>query len=248
MAACVAYRPDARTATMPYGGSSHRDRSPHAVRARIDHGYSVGPSIRRIERHAVARQQGSGGPAMGDCVNVNAIAPDPVDNQNRIDTAKQRERVVRDVRLIVAAMHQSARALEEATGLTNAQCFLLRQLAADGPLCIGELTARAVASQSAISLLVNRLESSGYVRRQSSAKDARRTEVMLTAPGRRIASNCPEPPVSRLVGAVKKLRGIELRRLAASIDALVRAMGIHDEEAALLFESAKPARRTSTRR
>lgn len=131
------------------------------------------------------------------------------------------------IRRLVTALGESARAVEQRTGVTNAQVFVLRLLAqnreSDG-LTINALAARTLTQQSTVSLLVQRLESKGFVERQRASDDARRVLVSLTREGRAIARRAPEPPLARMLRSLDTLPGDELQALTHGLGSLLKAM------------------------
>jgi DNA-binding MarR family transcriptional regulator len=153
--------------------------------------------------------------------------------------------VMRHLRVLVAALGRSARRIEQRTGLTNAQLFILRQLA-DEERSINELAALALTKQSAVSLVVSRLERDRLVRRARSTTDARRVMVSLTVAGRRILRTAPEPPTARLLRTLHRLSRDEVRGLDVGLGALVHGMGADRVVPTMLFEA--PAERTPSKR
>ncbi|MEO7966615.1 MAG: MarR family transcriptional regulator [Gemmatimonadaceae bacterium] len=165
----------------------------------------------------------------------------------------EREHAVDALRGIVASLHQSARAVERTTGATNAQVFVLQQLARESGLCVRDVAECAKTSESATSLIVARLVRSGLVRKARSAVDARAVVLTLTPAGRRVVDRSPPPATTRLLEAVETLSPSEAGALAQGLDALVRALGLVLETAPLLFEiesaevsaAAHPTRRSA---
>ena len=145
--------------------------------------------------------------------------------------------VVDSVRRLVAFLGQSARSVEDRTGVTNAQAFVLCELLTDGALTINDIAERTMTLQSTASLLVKRLEQSGLVARTRSAEDARRVEVSLTAAGRRLARRVPSPPLSRLLSALESLPPARIRDLNRGLHALLTTMGAPSGRSAPLFEA-----------
>lgn len=128
------------------------------------------------------------------------------------------------LRRLVNSVGQSARAVEQRTGITNAQLYLLRQIAGKTGLSINELAARALTQQSTVSLLVGRLERAGYVRRQRSAADGRRVEVGLTPRGRALLRRAPNPPMARMLRAIETLPDRDVEAIIRGLGALLTAM------------------------
>jgi DNA-binding MarR family transcriptional regulator len=128
------------------------------------------------------------------------------------------------VRRLVNALGQSARAVEQRTGLTNAQLFLLRQLDHDGTLTINELAERALSQQSTVSLLVRRLEEAGHVTRRPSEDDGRRVCVTMTAAGKNVVRRAPKPPLAQMIDALDRLPPSEVDSLTRGLGSLLREM------------------------
>jgi DNA-binding MarR family transcriptional regulator len=153
--------------------------------------------------------------------------------------------VLTRIRALVGALQRSARTIEQRTGVTNAQLFVLRQLADTESLSINELAALALTQQSTVSTLVARLERRGLVRRGRAPDDGRRVAVSLTAAGRKLLRHAPKPPTGRLIDALARLGERELAALAIGLVALNDAMQLPSRGAAMLFEDdAVPKRRS----
>src|ERR671935_128422 len=106
--------------------------------------------------------------------------------------AAERALALQCIRALVGTLSRSARAVERRTGVTNAQLFVLQQLAAGEGLSINELAARALTGQNTVSTVVARLVERGLVRRKRAEDDARRAVVSLPPAGRRLLERAPE--------------------------------------------------------
>ena len=89
-------------------------------------------------------------------------------------TRSSRVRALDGLRVIVGALTHSARAVEQHTGVTNAQLFLLQQIAGSAGLSVNDLAARARTQQSTVSIVIGRLVRAGYVRKGRDTADGRR--------------------------------------------------------------------------
>jgi DNA-binding MarR family transcriptional regulator len=135
-------------------------------------------------------------------------------------------RVAQDVRALLGALSQSARAVEERTGLTNAQLFLLTQLVQHGPLSVNELAARVKTGQSTVSIVAGRLERAGLVERTRSETDRRRVMLRASRAGQRLLKQVLAPPLPDLRVAIEALTPSEYRALTVGLRALLRALGV----------------------
>jgi DNA-binding MarR family transcriptional regulator len=153
------------------------------------------------------------------------------------------------IRTLVSALSHSARAVERSTGVTNAQLFLLQQLADADSLSVNDLAARARTQQSTVSIVVARLVRAGLAAKKKSADDGRIAIVSLTPKGRRLLTHAPAPPTVALLRAIEALSARDSRALATGMDALVRKLDLAAPEVTMLFEHApvRRSRKTSTR-
>lgn len=151
-----------------------------------------------------------------------------------------RDRVLAQLRGLVGALTSSARAVERRTGITNAQLFLLLELAADGPMGIGELAVRARTQPSTVSIVVSRLQRAGLVTKVRVAEDRRSVMVDVTKKGRAIAKHAPVPPTERLLSALRDLSPRDAAALARGLGPLVRSLAPDVQEPPLMFEEGKP--------
>jgi DNA-binding MarR family transcriptional regulator len=150
-------------------------------------------------------------------------------------------RIVRDLRL-------SARDAERSAGVSGAQLFVLQTLADECASSLNDLADRTLTDQSSVSVVVRRLVDRKLIARKPSTRDARRIELSLTPAGRRMLARCPEPTQARLVQGLRRMRESELDALTAGLAALVREMGIENDEPRMFFEDAPPANAKSARR
>jgi DNA-binding MarR family transcriptional regulator len=145
-------------------------------------------------------------------------------------------RIVRDLRL-------TARDAERSAGISGAQLFVLQSLAEEPAASLNDLAERTLTDQSSVSVVVKRLADRKLVARKPSPEDARRIELSLTAGGRRLLARCPEPTQVRLVSALRRLSAGDLEALTATLQSLVREMGIESAAPKMLFDEESPTRR-----
>ena len=157
-------------------------------------------------------------------------------------TSSSREAALRGVRALVHALQQTARRVEERTGLTNAQLFLLRQIADAGELSVNELVARAHAGQSAVSAVVGGLARRGLVRRARSAADGRQVLLSPTPAARRLVKGAPEPPAERLIEVLNALPDADVRALVRGLTALLGELHVRTDAPRMLFDEEEKDR------
>ena len=148
------------------------------------------------------------------------------------------------IRRIVRVLRLSSSATEKAHGVSLAQLFVLHELAAGGPYSIAALSGHTATDPSSVSVVVTRLVERGLAERTASTEDARRAEVAITATGRALLRKAPVPAQQRLIASITALPKAERQSLAASLTAVVAAMGMSEDSASMFFEKEEPVRRT----
>jgi len=154
------------------------------------------------------------------------------------NAATLRARALDRVRTLVSTLSHSARAVERSTGITNAQLFLLQQLASADSLSVNDLATRARTQQSTASIVVARLVRAGLAAKRKSKSDGRIAVISLTPKGRRLLAHAPAPPTFALLRAIEALSARDARALVEGMDALVSALELSPPKVTLLFEHA----------
>jgi DNA-binding MarR family transcriptional regulator len=156
------------------------------------------------------------------------------------------------LRRMVRALSRSARDASSAGGLSGAQLFVLRQVGARPGLSVGQLAASTLSRQSTVSEVVSRLVERGLISRETSAADARQTELSLTPSGRRAVAKLGATAQERLAAGLATMPSARRRLLADALESWLADAGLADEPAGMFFDdqtpmpSAREAKRPST--
>ncbi|MFL5574524.1 MAG: MarR family winged helix-turn-helix transcriptional regulator [Gemmatimonadaceae bacterium] len=148
-------------------------------------------------------------------------------------------RAMNAVRRLVRALRVSSRAVERDVGISGAQLFVLRQLAASPGQSLTELVERTLTHQSTVSEVVARLVDRGLVRRRTAADDGRRHELALTARGRALLRAAPATVQSDLMDGFARLDPAQRRAVAAGLEAWLAAAGLAEVPPTLFFERSE---------
>ncbi|HEX4354530.1 MAG TPA: MarR family transcriptional regulator [Polyangiales bacterium] len=148
-------------------------------------------------------------------------------------------RVLDDLRRIVRALRSASRAAEVELGVTGAQLFVLKTLAASPRIALSELAARTRTDQSTVSGVVKRLVEAGFVARATGRDDRRRIELTPTTRGRAILRRAPNAAQESLIEGLERLPKSERSALASALRSLVNAMRLEDEAPQMFFEDDK---------
>jgi DNA-binding MarR family transcriptional regulator len=150
--------------------------------------------------------------------------------------SKEIAEALQNVRALVEALSKSAQGVESRTGVTNAQLFLLQQIRTGRHLTVNDLAARAMTTQSTVSIVLSRLERRGLVKRSRSPVDRRSVVLQLTATGKRVLRRAPRAATSEVMGALARLTKRELHALSHGLGALGRELGLAVKPPSMLFE------------
>jgi DNA-binding MarR family transcriptional regulator len=155
-------------------------------------------------------------------------------------TAVIRTEALAVLRALVGILSSSARAVERRTGVTNAQLFLLQQIAASGPCSLGELAELAHTQPSTVSVVIGRLQRAGLVTRVRAVDDRRRAVIALTGSGNRLLRRAPKAPTARLLEAMRALDDRDARHLVHGLKPLLAALGASHSAPPMMFEASTP--------
>jgi MarR family transcriptional regulator, organic hydroperoxide resistance regulator len=139
------------------------------------------------------------------------------------------------LRRIVRAIELYSQEVYKGFGLTGPQLWALKTLSRRGPLATTDLAKALAVQPSTLSVLVDRLERRGVVRRNRPREDRRFVEVALTTKGAALATRAPEPAQGRLLHGLQGLPQRELRAIRSTVDRLVAMMEASDVEARFFF-------------
>ena len=149
--------------------------------------------------------------------------------------AQDTAQIVQGLRRIVKALHGYSQEVRAAYALTGPQLWALKTLRQAGRLTVGQLAASLAVHQSSISILLDRLEKRGLVRRLRGRPDRRIVRVALTKRGSAVAADAPEAAQGRLLHALADMPVAEVRKIRRVVDRLVRAMEATDVTARFFF-------------
>ena len=139
------------------------------------------------------------------------------------------------LRRIVKALHTYSQDVRSAYGLTGPQLWALKTLQRGGRLSTGRLAAALAVHQSSMSILLDRLEKRGLVRRVRGRADQRFVEIELTARGAKLVADAPEAAQGRLLHALEAMPQREVRTIKGAVARLVTAMEATDVHARFFF-------------
>ncbi|PYP21536.1 MAG: MarR family transcriptional regulator [Gemmatimonadetes bacterium] len=143
--------------------------------------------------------------------------------------------IVQGLRRIVKALQSYSQDVRNAYGLTGPQLWALKTLQRNGRMSTGRLAAALAVHQSSASILIDRLDKRGLVRRSRGRLDHRFVNLELTKRGAALAADAPEAAQGRLLHALEAMPPGEVRKIKHAVDRLVQAMEATDVHARFFF-------------
>lgn len=143
--------------------------------------------------------------------------------------------IVVGLRRIVRALELYSQEVRRDFGLTAPQLWALKTVERTGPLSIGQLAEELLVHQSSTSLLVDRLERRGLVRRARSKIDKRFVRIELTDKAVALCRSAPQPAQGRLLHGLGTMSATRIRAIRRALGQLLNTMEAEDVEARFFF-------------
>lgn len=137
--------------------------------------------------------------------------------------------VLQRFRVLIRTAQRHSQWIERQSGVTGAQLWAMKELSEQPGLRVGELAKRMALHQSTASNMIDKLESSGLIRKERTNVDQRVVRLRLTEAGADLLSRAPSPARGILPEALRLLPGEELTVLQRDLDALLQRIKDLDE-------------------
>src|SRR5579872_214556 len=134
-------------------------------------------------------------------------------------------------RIFQSIDHFSRKSLRE-FGVSGPLVWALRTIRDAECTTLDDLARRIHLPPGTVSGLVERLEERGAAARRAAFEGDGALELRLTSSGRRLLSEAPEPPQSRIARGIERLSLLELSCLHQAVAILNRLMDVRDSEGA----------------
>lgn len=144
-------------------------------------------------------------------------------------------KVIDNLRRAIQALNESYKATEKETGLTSAQLWAIKLIAAAAPIKVSVLARGMFLHPATIVGIIDRLEAKGLVVRTRSTEDRRVVELDLTNQGQELVAHAPEAAQIKLVKGLEALPKKSLQQVAAGMKQLVGILGAEENIPQLLF-------------
>ncbi len=137
--------------------------------------------------------------------------------------------VLQRFRVLIRTAQRHSQWIERQSGITGAQLWAIQELSEKPGLRVGELANLMALHQSTASNMIDKLESSGLVRKERTSVDQRVVRLYLTETGSELLSIAPSPARGVLPEALRLLSNDDLTCLQRDLDNLLEQIKHLDE-------------------
>ena len=137
--------------------------------------------------------------------------------------------VLQRFRVLIRTAQRHSQWIERQSGITGAQLWALQEMMERPGLRVGELANLMALHQSTASNMIDRLETSGLVRKERTSADQRVVRLYLTDKGSDLLAGAPSPARGVLPEALRMLSAEDLGRLQDDLDVLLKQIKTMDE-------------------
>ncbi|MDP1862512.1 MAG: MarR family winged helix-turn-helix transcriptional regulator [Thiobacillus sp.] len=131
---------------------------------------------------------------------------------------------LKQLRIIISAVRQHFRALEEACGVSGAQIWILSAVAETPGITVSQLGKTLSVHVSTVSNMLDKLAKAGLVERLRREDDRRVVNLQLTAEGQAVLARAPQPLTGLVPHALENLPEPALIRLNEDLALLIQQM------------------------
>lgn len=142
--------------------------------------------------------------------------------------------ILQELRIVFRAIQAHSRVVEEKSGLSSAQLWMLWELFNAPGLKVSELAKLLSIHLSTCSNMLDKIAAKGLVYRERNESDQRVVRLFLTEQGTTLLADAPRPAQGALTEALLRLPDASLNQLEAGLSALVKTLKTADEAASML--------------
>lgn len=139
---------------------------------------------------------------------------------------------LRKFRIIVGAVRQHSRTLEDSCGISGTQVWILATIAEQPDIKVSQLGQALSIHVSTASNLLDKLGRAGLIERLRSEEDRRVVRLRLTEAGKAVIERAPKPLTGPISDALARMPASTLAELDANLAVLIGHMSEIDQRAA----------------
>ncbi|MBU0946188.1 MAG: MarR family transcriptional regulator [Proteobacteria bacterium] len=144
------------------------------------------------------------------------------------------QNITKQLRILFRTIQSHSKTVERQCGLSSAKLWMMWELFANPGLKVSELAKALTIHPSTCSNMLDQLEGKGLLRRDRSKTDQRAVHLFLTDEGTKLLAMAPRPVQGALSKALGQLSDTHLSSLEDSLNKLMEAMQVKDEDAGMI--------------
>jgi len=146
--------------------------------------------------------------------------------------------ITRELRMVYRAIQAHSKIVEKQCGLTSAQLGMLYEIGATAGMKVSQLAAALTIHTSTCSNMLDKLEAKNLICRDRKKTDQRSVHLYITDAGVQLLNSAPKPVQGKLTNSLNKLSHDQLSMLHSSLNNLIDALNLPDDETGMTFISA----------
>jgi len=135
------------------------------------------------------------------------------------------------LRKIIQAIDQHSISLKKKFGLTGPQLIILQSISTDDQISVTQLSKKVSLSQATVTDITKRLEKGGYITRERSLYDKRKTNIALAEKGKIILNTVPPLLQEQFTDRFSKLERWEQLMIESAFERVVAMMSAENIDA-----------------
>ena len=155
-----------------------------------------------------------------------------------------------DIRRIFQSLVEQSKKVEQETGLTGSQLWVVKLLEESAPMKAADLAKQTYLHPATMVGILDRLEGKGLIQRNRAQHDRRIIHIELTERGREVVINSPEVAQSLLVKGLALHTVQKLHQISIELKEITKILGVHGQPPKLIMSaevnSAKRRRKATT--
>lgn len=154
-------------------------------------------------------------------------------NETNAGRTEKFNTILKDLRVVFRAIQSHSRLVEQASGLSSAQLWMLWELSHAPGLKVSELARILSIHQSTCSNMLDKLEDKKLIQRTRGSEDQRIVRIFLSDAGNRLLAKAPRPAQGALIDALRRLPDITLDQLEAGLSDLAALLKKSNQDAGM---------------
>lgn len=134
-----------------------------------------------------------------------------------------------DIRRIFQSLVEQSKIVEQKTGLTGSQLWVVKLLEESAPMKAADLAKQTYLHPATMVGILDRLEGKGLIQRNRAQNDRRVIHIELTERGREVVRNSPEVAQSLLVKGLALHTIPKLLQISVELKEITTILGVHGQ-------------------